>query len=77
MNKPVNKTVADFLRTLEEQDLSLAEWARRKNLNMQAVYTVCSGRAQGKRGETRRAMKAMGLPLPPMHRAGKQVAHQG
>ena len=68
MPKAANKSVADFLRTLEKQDITLAEWSRRNGLDMQAVYTVCSGRALGRRGKTRAVMAAMGLPLPPMHK---------
>lgn len=72
MPKAANKSVADFLRTLEKQDITLAEWSRRNGLDMQAVYTVCSGRALGRRGKTRAVMAAMGLPLPPMHTNGSR-----
>lgn len=64
------KTVADFLRDLEKENITLAEWSRRNKLDMQAVYTVCNGRALGRRGKTRDVMKAMGLPLPAMHTNG-------
>ncbi|OJX35043.1 phage-associated protein, BcepMu gp16 family [Paenacidovorax caeni] len=72
MPKAANKSVADFLRTLEKQDITLAEWSRRNGLDMQAVYTVCSGRALGRRGKARAVMAAMGLPLPPMHTNGSR-----
>ena len=68
MPKAAHQSVASFLRTLEKENITLAEWSRRNNLDMQAVYTVCSGRALGRRGKTRQVMAAMGLPLPPMHK---------
>lgn len=64
------KSVEDFLSELEKENITLAEWSRRNNLDMQAVYTVCNGRALGRRGNTRQVMAAMGLPLPPMHKNG-------
>ena len=72
MPKTANTSVADFLRTLEQQNITLAEWSRRNNLDMQAVYAVCNGRALGSRGKTRAVMAAMGLPLPPMHTNGSR-----
>ena len=72
MPKAAHQSVASFLRTLEKENITLAEWSRRNNLDMQAVYTVCNGRALGRRGKTRAVMAAMGLPLPPMHTNGSR-----
>lgn len=66
------KTVDQFLLELEKENITLAEWSRRNDLDMQAVYTVCNGRALGRRGKTRAVMEAMGLPLPPMHTNGSR-----
>ena len=68
MPKAAHQSVASFLRTLEKENITLAEWSRRNNLDMQAVYTVCNGRALGRRSKTRAVMAAMGLPLPPTHK---------
>ena len=70
------KSIEDFLHELEKENITLAEWSRRNKLDMQAVYTVCNGRALGRRGKTREVMAAMGLVLPPMHK-NHLAAHQG
>lgn len=70
-----HSSVAEFLRALEKDERTLVDWAREHQLNIQAVYTVVGGRARGKRGGTREVMKAMGLPLPPMH--GRSAAGSG
>ena len=62
------RTVKDFLDGLEKEGLTLADWARKRELPISAVYAVVGGRGLGRRGAPRKVMKEMGLPVPPMHR---------
>tara|TARA_B100001105_G_scaffold252807_1_gene245117 strand:- start:10360 stop:10599 length:240 start_codon:yes stop_codon:yes gene_type:complete len=61
------KTLEMFLKELEAQNKTVAEWARERNLDLNVVYMVVRGRAVGRRGKCRQAMHAMGIQLPPMH----------
>lgn len=60
------KTTDEFLKELQEADLSIAEWARRSGVDKSAVYLLLKGTTNGTRGHARAAARAMGLALPPM-----------
>ena len=62
------RTFEEFLKELEEQDLSVAKWCREKGLSSNTVWAIGRGQVIGRSGEARRAMKLMNLPLPSMRR---------
>lgn len=64
---PKHKTTDDFLTELDKSNLTVAAWARANQRDLCMTYSVIRGVAKGRRGEARQIMKAMGLPLPPMH----------
>lgn len=63
-----DRTFEDFLKELEDQDLSVAKWAREHKLASNTVWAIGRGQVIGRSGEARRAMKLMGLPLPSARR---------
>ncbi len=63
---PPKKTIGQFMKELEEQNLTLADWARERQLDLNVVYMVARGRAIGRRGKSRAVLQAMGIALPPM-----------
>lgn len=67
------KSVKDFLAALAKSDVTIAEWAREREFPLSTVYLVTQGRLVGRRGVSRKIVRAMGLPVPPMH--GRSVAH--
>jgi gp16 family phage-associated protein len=68
------KTVASFLKELEASNKSLADWARENELSLDAVYSVTRGRSAGKRGDSRKALIAMGVTPPSMFRAASTAS---
>lgn len=76
--KPTARTLDDFLQELGDKDMSIKEWARQEGFNFNAVYMVLHGRSAGMRGEGRKVLRAMGLPVPPVSKtvgtAVRQVA---
>lgn len=60
-------SVFDFLGGLEQQNKTVAQWAKSKDLDLDTTYAVISGRVKGKRGHAREIVRAMGLPVPTMH----------
>lgn len=62
--KPEPRTLDQFLTELADNDLTIKEWARQKGLSFNAVYMVVHGRSSGIRGEARKVVRAMGLPVP-------------
>lgn len=64
MKNTPSRTLNDFLNELSDSDKTLKDWAKEKGLDLDTVYLVARGRTKGTRGESRRVMRAMGLPLP-------------
>lgn len=64
MSKTTSRTLNDFLSELAQQKKSIRQWATEKGFDLSLVYAVCQGRTKGNFGESRRVMKAMGLPVP-------------
>lgn len=62
------RTLDDFLTSLADKDLTIKQWAKQQGFGFNAVYMVVHGRSSGQRGEARKVLRAMGLPLP--HAAG-------
>ncbi len=62
--KPQRKTVDDFQRDLESQNVTVSQWARDKSLNLNVVFMVLQGRCLGYRGAAREVMQAMGINPP-------------
>lgn len=80
------RTVEDFLKELEDQNMPVAAWCRQHQLTTNTVWSIAGGRVLGRTGEARRAMKLMGLEVPSFRRdhpnkvkaaAKKQAAAQG
>lgn len=61
------KTLDGFLSSLEAQEITLSDWARRHGFPVRSVYAVISGHHTGTRGKAREVMKAMGVKPPPMY----------
>lgn len=67
------KTVPQFLKNLETQNMTTAEWARKHKQPVNTVYMLCLGRLSGARGKAREVAGVMGLTLPPMRASAKRV----
>ena len=48
MKKPIHRSVDEFLRSLDEQNKLISEWAKEHSFTLDAVYAVTRGKAQGK-----------------------------
>lgn len=55
------RTPAEFLKHLQQQDMTVAEWCRENRFSQQLAYRVLNGKTLGRWGEARRITKAMGL----------------
>lgn len=64
MKAKTSRTLSDFLRALSDSDKTLKQWALEKGLDVDTVYQVANGRTKGRWGESRKVMRAMGLPVP-------------
>ncbi len=54
-----------FLDRIHGQGLTVAEWARKRDIDVGVVRRIVNGQLVGRRGETRKVVKAMGIrPLP-------------
>jgi hypothetical protein len=63
-----NRTAGDFLKELEDKNISVAQWCRDHQMATSTVWAVVDGRVLGRSGEARRAMQLMKLPLPSARR---------
>jgi gp16 family phage-associated protein len=54
-------TAAEALDKLDKAGLSIAEWARRHQVNVTAAYDVLAGRATGRYGERHRVAVLLGM----------------
>ncbi len=70
---PTGRTIEAFLAELADQDLTIRDWARLHQLDINTVYMAVSGRIAGTRGEARRVIRAMGLTPPPVTGKGTQA----
>ncbi|HVJ39389.1 MAG TPA: DNA-binding protein [Stenotrophomonas sp.] len=61
MAKPQLKTPEQVRQELEDQGVSIADFARQHGLNPTTVYHVLDGSHKGRRGEAHRAAVALGL----------------
>lgn len=59
-----NKSVKSFLADLERQNVTLADWARSNNVDLNTAYMLSKGRLSGYRGEARRVLEKMGVTPP-------------
>lgn len=73
---PKTKTPADFLRHLQAQDKTLAQWCRENGFSHAMACRVVNGASIGRWGEARRIVKAMGLPLPDMRATRPAASHR-
>lgn len=62
------RSADDFLKELEEANVTVAQWCRENSLSSGVVWAVIRGAVVGRSGEARRAMKLMKLPLPSARR---------
>ena len=62
------RTIEDFLKELEDQDISVSKWCRGHHMSPNTVWALAKGQTLGRSGESRRALKLMGLPLPSARR---------
>ncbi len=53
-----------FKTNLEQQGVSIAEWARKREYNVRTVYAVLSGQVKGRRGVGHRIAVEAGLKDP-------------
>ncbi|MDD2711386.1 MAG: hypothetical protein PHU77_00560 [Simplicispira sp.] len=63
-----NRTIEDFLKELEDQNISVAKWCREHSMSTSTIWALASGHTLGRSGEARRALELMGLPLPTARR---------
>lgn len=54
-------TIEQARAQLDARGESIAEFARRKNVNARAVYQLLYGEKKGRRGESHRAAVALGI----------------
>lgn len=69
------RTLDQFLTELADKDLTIKAWARQQGLSFNAVYMVIHGRSCGMRGEARKVVRAMGLPIPPAAGVGRAASN--
>lgn len=62
------RSAQDFLKDLEDQNITVSQWCRDHKFANNTVWAVISGKVLGRSGEARRAMKLMGLELPTARR---------
>lgn len=62
------KTLDEFLNSLEQQDMTVAAWARENGFPPVAVWAVVNGQHNGRHGRARQIVRAMGIEPPPMRR---------
>lgn len=62
------RPVDAFLNSLEDQDKTLADWARERGFSYRSVYAVVAGHHVGRFGRARKIVKAMGIEPPRMRR---------
>ena len=62
------RTVQDFLKELEDQNVSVTQWCREHKFGSSTVWAVIRGTVMGRSGEARRVLQAMRLPLPSARR---------
>lgn len=55
-----------FLHRLQNENKSLAAWAKEQGFPLCDVYDISRGRTQGKRGQARQILIAMGVEPPQM-----------
>ena len=65
---PQVRTAEDFLKELEDRNLSVAQWCREHRASTNTVWAIAAGRVLGRSGEARRVMKLMGLEVPSFRR---------
>lgn len=53
-----------FLRQLEEQDMTVTDWARKNGVPPRSVYALLTGHHTGKWGKARQLAKLMGCTPP-------------
>ena len=58
------KTVADFLKELNDSDQSVASWCRQNGFSATLCHYILKGKSVGRWGQCREIVKAMGLELP-------------
>lgn len=63
---PQKNTLSEFLSQLEKQNKTLSDWAREHGFSLHMVFSVARGRSNGKRGQSRDILIAMGVEPPPM-----------
>ncbi len=59
---------SDFKALLEENGLSIADWARKNGFNVRTVYAVLNGELKAKRGIGHKIAVAAGIKKQP-HKA--------
>ena len=72
--KSATPTLKPFLKGLEDQNKTLASWAREQGFALGEVYALTRGRTQGRRGQAREILIAMGITPPPMFAASRADA---
>lgn len=70
MPKPIHRTVEEFMQALDRQNKPISQWAKEKELSLDAVYSVTRGKALGKRGQARKVYIAMGVKPAAMFASG-------
>lgn len=70
---PKSKSIDGFLAELQEQNKTVACWARERGLALHDVYMVIRGRTMGRRGAARDVLIAMGITPPPMYGPAKPL----